>query len=257
MKPSPATTLSIGRVPRLYHDTALNGSEIVLDDKQAHYLRQVLRLKRGHSVIVFDGQGHERLASIARLTRDGAELHVESDVAAVPESSLRLTLLQAVAKSEAMDLIVQKATELGVTAIAPIVTEFCVVKLDEERARNRVEHWRRVARSACEQSGRHEPTAIEMPQNLVQRLAQLPSPSTRLALDPRAPTALRDAAVTLDGTLPVQVLVGPEGGLSERDLGCADQAGFTRVTLGRRILRTETAAMAACTLVQALCGDLG
>ncbi|HSG63507.1 MAG TPA: 16S rRNA (uracil(1498)-N(3))-methyltransferase [Gammaproteobacteria bacterium] len=257
MKPTTATTPPLGRVPRLYHDTPINGAEIVLDDKQAHYLRQVLRLKRGYSIIVFDGRGSECLASIMRLTRDGAELRVESSVAAIPRSSLQLTLLQAIPKSEAMDLIVQKATELGVTAIAPVVTEFCVVRLDEDRARNRVEHWRRVARSACEQSGRHEPAAIEMPDTLARRLNRLATPSERFALDARSTTALRDAAAAIDSALPVYILIGPEGGLSERDLACADQAGFTRVTLGRRILRSETAAIAASTLLQALSGDLG
>lgn len=257
MKPNPDTTLPYGRIPRLYHDANLDDSGVVLDGKQAHYLRQVLRLKRGHSVVIFDGQGRECIASITLLTRDGGELAIDADIAPIPESALEINLLQAVAKSEAMDSIIQKATELGVHSIAPVVTEFCVVKLDEQRSQSRLEHWRRIARSACEQSGRHRPTVIAEPAILPDRLANLPTASARFALDPGAQTAFRAAAGALDATAPLNVLVGPEGGLSQRDLSYADRAGFSRVTLGRRILRTETAAITACALAQALSGDLG
>lgn len=257
MKPSPDKNTRYGRIPRLYHDAELDGRQFLLGTRQAHYLRQVLRLKRGHSVVVFDGRGRECVATIAKLTRDGAELHLLSAETPIPESGLRLNLIQAITKSEAMDAIVQKATELGVHSISPVVTEFSVVKLDERRAHNRVEHWRRVTQSACEQSGRHEPTIIHAPQVLAARLASLPSTGTRFALAPEADKALRLEAARRDVATPVYVLVGPEGGLSARDLSIADREGFERVTLGRRVLRAETAATAACALAQAYWGDLG
>lgn len=257
MKSNPEMTTRHGRIPRLYHDAALDGREFSLDTRQAHYLRQVLRLKRGHSVIVFDGRGREYVATIAKLTREGAQLRVLSTEAPIPESGLRLDLIQAITKAEAMDAIVQKATELGVHSISPVVTEFSVVKLDTQRAHSRVEHWRRIAQSACEQSGRHEPTVIHAPLALAARLASLPETGTRFALAPEADRALRLEAGERRVVMPVYVLVGPEGGLSPRDLSLADREGFERVTLGRRILRAETAAIAACALAQAYWGDLG
>ncbi len=257
MKPPPDTITRPGRIPRLYLDEEIIGHDLCITSKQAHYLRQVLRLKPGHAVTIFDGRGHECLASITKLSRDGAELRVMSTTAPIPESGLRVSLLQAIAKSEAMDLIVQKATELGVHEITPVITEFCVVKLDEERAERRLEHWRRVAQSACEQSGRHTPTLIEAPQPLAACLAGLPPAGTRLALDPYAESVYRGGRAQGDATAPLHLLIGPEGGLSERDLHLAARAGFTRARLGPRILRVETASMAACAIAQAYWGDLG
>jgi len=237
-------------------DRPLDGREIVLDSKQAHYLRQVLRLKPGYEIVAFDGRGNECLASIARLTREGGVLTVIAPTAPIPESNLRLILLQAIAKSEAMDTIVQKATELGVREIVPTVTEFCVVRLDEHRAESRLEHWRRIAQSACEQSGRNSPPIIRPPQALEGCLTALEPGGSRLALDPAADTALGPDAVHRSLMEPVFLLIGPEGGLSERDREIASRAGFTAVRLGPRTMRVETAAIAVCALAQAYWGDL-
>jgi 16S rRNA (uracil1498-N3)-methyltransferase len=130
------------------------------------------------------------------------------------------------------------------------------VRLDEQRIGRRLEHWRRIAQSACEQSGRHEPTRIHAPQELAACLAGLPAPSARLALDPRADDAFAQDVYAVGSGSPLCLLVGPEGGLSERDLQLASRARFTRVSLGPRILRADTAAIAACTLAQGFWGDL-
>jgi 16S rRNA (uracil1498-N3)-methyltransferase len=244
-----------GRLPRLYFDDALSGSEIRLAAKQAHYLRQVLRLKPGHSVVLFDGRGTECVAEIAVLARDGASLRVTSTKAPLPEAPLSIHLLQAIAKAEPMDLIVQKATELGVRELTPVVTEFCVVRLDAERAAHRVEHWRRIAQSACEQSGRHVPMQIHTPCALADGVTELATDGLRLTLDPDAEQPF--AAAVGAGAESLSLLVGPEGGLSERDLRIAALAGFAGVRMGPRTLRVETAAIAACALAQSYWGDLG
>jgi 16S rRNA (uracil1498-N3)-methyltransferase len=245
-----------GRTPRLHVDKPLLGDEIALDSRQAHYLRQVLRLKSGGTVVVFDGHGNERVAAIAKLTREGAHLRVTEVAEPIPESALELNLVQAVAKADAMDLIIQKATELGVRSISPVITEFSVVKLDAKRAERRREHWHRIAQSACEQSGRHGPPAIDEPRPLADCLGDLPVGGRRLVLDPRATGRFGHDASAHEPGLPLRLLIGPEGGFSHRDLDVAARAGFEPVGFGPRILRAETAAIAACALAQALWGDI-
>lgn len=256
MSTSAKSTTGHRRIPRVYVETRLDGSGIALTGKQAHYLRHVLRLKAGHSVVIFDGQGNEYVAEIEALTRDRAELRITATSTPIPEPAFDLTLLQGMAKAEAMDLIVQKATELGVRSIVPVISEFSVVKLDAERRQRRLAHWQRIARSACEQSGRHCPPRISDPQPLDHCLTALPQVGTRLALDPLAEHAFAKGPNTRDLSTPLCLLIGPEGGLSNRDLLLADRAGFERAKFGPRVLRAETAAIAACALAQAYWGDL-
>ena len=244
------------RTPRLFLLDDLNKSLIDLNTQQAQYLRRVLRLRSGDSVVLFNGLGDERHAVVDTLARVGSKVRVTQAAEPLPESPLELSLLQAVAKGEAMDLIVQKATELGVKTISPILTDFGVVRLDDTRAARRVDHWQKIARSACEQCGRHCPPIINPPQGLPEALANAPSNSIRVTLHPNGPETLHHIALEASGASRLWLLVGPEGGLSRSELGRADDAGFRRVGLGPRILRTETAALAACTLAQALWGDL-
>ncbi len=241
------------RAPRLFLERDLTGAAVSLDDREAHYLGHVLRLKRGDELVAFNGRGHERDARVATLTRRNAELTLGAVLASLPESVLVITLVQALAKAEAMDLVVQKATELGVREILPVYSDHSVVKLDTERRERRVEHWNRIARSACEQSGRHRPPQIFAPESLLASVARLPHDAgTRLALDPQSPLRLAD----LPAPTAVTFAVGPEGGFGTTDLAALDAAGFRRVGLGQRVLRTETAAIAACAAAQALWGDL-
>ena len=241
------------RVPRLFLERDLSGDRIALDEHEAHYLGHVLRLKRGDDLVAFNGLGTERWASVGSLQRRGAELDLRATLDALVESRLELTLVQALPKSDAMDLIVQKATELGARAIVPVYTEFSVVKLDADRAERRVEHWRKIARSACEQCGRHVPPAIDAPGLLPEALEALTAADTRLALD--LDSRMRLADVTAPARH-VAVAVGPEGGFGAGDWRRLDAARFARVGLGPRVLRAETAALAVCAVAQSLWGDL-
>lgn len=245
-------TILTHRMPRLYIQRDLAGSELTLDDREAHYLGNVLRLQPGYQLVVFNGRGVERQASVTTLQRRGATLALAATQPPLPESTLALTLVQALPKSDAMDLIVQKATELGVRTLVPVHTEFSVVRLDAERSERRLDHWRKIAQSACEQCGRHSPPDIEPVAPLADALALLPS-GTRLALEPAA-------ARTLAGQTPTNglvVAVGPEGGFGAMDWRRLDAADFARVALGPRVLRAETAALTVCAIAQSRWGDLG
>ena len=244
------------RTPRLFLQEDLSNGSIALNDRQAHYLRQVLRLRSGDPVLLFNGRGEERHAIVDTLARTGSVLRITDVAQPLPESPLELSLLQAVAKADAMDLIVQKAAELGVRSLSPVLTDFSVVRLDDARAARRTDHWRKIAQSACEQCGRHYPPVITAPRSLSDVLAGVASESSRVTLHPDAADTLHDVALEAVGVSRLSLLIGPEGGFSERELEQADNAGFRRVSLGPRILRTETAAVAACTLSQALWGDL-
>jgi len=241
------------RVTRLFVERDLTGDTLTLDEREAHYLGHVLRLQRGDELIAFNGQGIERHASVGAMQRRGAMLELREQHPAMPESLLDLTLLQALPKADAMDLIVQKATELGIRAIVPVYSEFSVVKLDAERTERRVEHWRRIAQGACEQCGRHTPPRIVAPEPLAASLDQLDATATKLAFDPEAAAAFAQVATPAHGLV---VAVGPEGGFGTADWRRLDAAAFKRVSLGARVLRAETAAIAIGAIVQSRWGDL-
>jgi 16S rRNA (uracil1498-N3)-methyltransferase len=245
--------VSTHHLPRLYLERDLDEATLTLDERESHYLGRVLRLQRGDRLVVFNGRGAERQASVESLQRRGATLALADALGPLPESRLELTLLQALPKSDAMDLIVQKATELGVRSLLPVYTEFSVVKLDAERAARRLDHWRKIAQSSCEQSGRHRPPRVEEPAPLAAALAALPRDVARFAMDPTAAAAFVDQSPRAGG---VVLAVGPEGGFGQMDWRRLDAAQFVRVTLGPRILRTETAALAACAIAQSRWGDV-
>jgi len=166
----------------------------------------------------------------------------------------KTTLVQGIARGEKMDWILQKATELGVTRLVPVVTERTEVKLDEDRAGRRLAHWQQVIASACEQCGRNRLPRLDAPQRLPTWLAQLgDTPGARLALLPEGTQALRSLGALADGAI---LVVGPEGGFSDHDEAALRQAGFAGLRLGPRILRTETAGLAALAALQAVAGDL-
>src|SRR5262245_19646653 len=175
--------ISKRRIPRLFVERDLAGDNLTLDERETHYLGHVLRLKRGDELVAFNGRGAERGAIVATLRRHGAELELREALSALPVSRLELVIVQGLPKADAMDLVVQKATELGVTAILPVHSQFSVVKLDDERAERRVEHWRRIAQSACEQCGRHAPPLVAMPVDLRDCCNALPADTRRLVLD--------------------------------------------------------------------------
>ncbi|MBN8736906.1 MAG: 16S rRNA (uracil(1498)-N(3))-methyltransferase [Xanthomonadales bacterium] len=244
------------RVPRFHVDTPLSPDvRIELPPQTAAHALRVLRLQPGDAVILFNGDGHDYAARLVAGGSREVAVHVETRVATMRESPLRITLAQALARGEKMDWIVQKAVELGVAAVIPLVTERSEVKLDDKRVTKRLEHWRAVAIAACEQSGRAIVPLIEAPQALDRWLATLERSEglVRLALHPgeglRA-RALQPAPRT------VTLAIGPEGGFGERDLAVLRTAGFANLSLGPRILRTETAGVAVVAALQALYGDI-
>jgi 16S rRNA (uracil1498-N3)-methyltransferase len=243
------------RIPRIHVPQPLApGRDIELPQQASEHIARVLRLDRGHPLRLFSGDGNEYSAEIVSLGKRSVSARV---IAALPaadrESPLRITLGQGIARGEKMDLILQKATELGVVGIVPLVTVRTEVKLDADRAQRRMAHWRAVIASACEQSGRTRLPEIREPVRLADWAATLGNDtSLRLTLDPHAAVAPRD--VSPDGR--VTLAIGPEGGLSEQDLATLKHAGFSGLRLGPRILRTETAGLAAIAALQAIHGDM-
>lgn len=242
------------RLTRVHVAQALApGSEIALPEGPSAHLTRVLRLAMGDACIVFNGDGHDYAATLVAAGKREARLRIGEATRVERESPLRLVLLQGVAKGEKMDLILQKSTELGVHAIVPVWSQRSDVKLDGERAARRLEHWRGVVASACEQCGRAVVPSVEAPQSLAAALALLQAPALRLLLDPQGEHALRTLAAPADGTV---LAVGPEGGWSPLDRGQLQAAGFTGLRLGPRVLRTETAGLAAIAALQSHFGDL-
>jgi len=229
-------------------------SELELDSDKSRYLNRVLRLRVGDHISVFDGEGSEYAATISVMSKSGATLRIEDKIASQTETGLRVHLVQGISRGERMDFVVQKATELGVKRITPVLTEYGVVKLDDTRLEKRRDHWQKVAASACEQSGRVRLPLIDTPVPLRNWFGNKPQQvHTELILKPGAATPLAriDAPETK-----VCVLIGPEGGFSDIEFEDADVAGFQPVSLGPRVLRTETAAIATLAVLQSLWGDL-
>lgn len=242
------------RTIRIHVDQPLApGTGLILPAQAGEHVARVLRLAAGDPLTLFNGDGYDYSASIRNVGKREVAVEVESAQCAGRESPLALTLAQGVARGEKMDLIVQKATELGVERIVPLLTERSEVKLDAARAEKRLAHWRAVAASACEQSGRARVPEILPTQPLAAWLATLAADGAlRLALLPEGDSAARMLQFTAAGGL---LVVGPEGGLGERDVATLQAAGFRGLRLGPRILRTETAGLAALAALQALHGD--
>ncbi len=240
--------------PRLFCATPLQpGASIHLPEAPAHHVARVLRLGEGNALILFDGRGGEWRATISHVDKRGVRVALGQHHAREAESPLQLTLLQGIASADKMDWIIQKAVELGVSAIAPLLTERTLLKLSPERAEKRSLHWRNIIISACEQCGRTRLPELHAPEPLRARLARA-SAGQRLVLSPKAQTPL----AALPGELgAAEILIGPEGGLAERELEEALAAGFIAVSLGPRVLRTETAGMAALAVMQGRWGDWG
>jgi len=239
-------------LPRFYCREALSpGAHIDLPEPVARHAVRVLRLPPGAAVVLFDGRGGEYDARIERIERDRvvAALGAWRDVER--ESGLAVTLIQAVQAGEKMDYTVQKAVELGVSHIVPVDSRRSVTRLAGERAAKRVAHWQGVAAAACEQCGRNQVPQLAPLERLENWLARPASGVLRLILAPDAEQALVD----LPPVTNVQMLIGAEGGLDPQEIVAAKQVGFKAVRMGPRILRTETAGLAALAVMQALWGD--
>jgi 16S rRNA (uracil1498-N3)-methyltransferase len=229
------------------------GAEVVLPAPAASHAVRVLRLRPGDPLVVFDGCGADFRAEIAHVSGGEVRVTLLTRVPSRPESPLEITLVQAVSRGERMDFTLQKATELGVRAIAPVVSARSVVRLDAGRGEARLRHWRGVVAAACEQCGRSRLPELRPPVPLRAHLEQAPTGTGRLVLDPDAAIEL---AALPDLETQVELLIGPEGGLDDAELAAARAGGYQPVRLGPRVLRTETAGIVALAVLQSRWGDL-
>ena len=236
---------------RIYTSEALvNGQQIRLDDQAFQHLVRVLRMTDGDELVLFNGDGRALAGTLCAVGKKEASVQLGDCVAEDPLPLLDLHLGQVISKGDRMDFTIQKATELGVSRITPLWSERCDVRLKGERMDKKLEHWRKVAISACEQSGRNRVPEILEPQAMTDWAPGVDS-EQRLILHPHNQQPLTD------GQRPgsVTLLVGPEGGFSELEVEQARRSGFTGLLLGPRILRTETAALAALSVLQWVWGD--
>ena len=240
------------RKPRIFTEQSLGADQSIrLEAGAGRHVARVLRKRVGDELVLFNGGGGQYPAAISAVDR-ASVIVTTGDLDPIEvESPLRLTLGIALSRGERMDWIVQKATELGVHSIAPLVSERTEVRLRGERQDKKRRHWQQVAISACEQCGRNRLPEIEALQSLEQWSRQVRA-EVRLVLHHRAGSKHHSAATPASAAL----LVGPEGGLSSAEIEAAEQAGFSPLQLGPRVLRTETAPLAAIAILQARWGDM-
>jgi len=242
------------RLNRVYCERPLaSGTDVALPESAAYHVARVLRLRPGAPLVAFDGTGYDFRCEITAVEGDTVRVAVGERTPGLRDSPLGITLVQAVSRSERMDWTLQKATELGVRAIVPVLSARSVVRLDERQAERKLRHWKAIVAGACEQSGRSTLPEVRSPVELGRFLAESPREGQRLVLSPAGPASLAGLATTASR---VELLIGPEGGLDDHELDAATRAGFSPVRLGPRVLRTETAGIVALTVLQALWGDL-
>ncbi len=242
------------RLNRIYCEGPLAaGATIPLSSAGAYHVARVLRMRPGAPLVVFDGSGTDHQAEIVAVDGDQVMVQLRTSTPGMGESPLKVTLVQGISRGERMDWTLQKATELGVTAIAPVLTARSVVRLDDKQATKKQAHWRAIVVGACEQCGRSRVPTVTTPISLRDYFTNVRKDGMRLVLSPSAPGSLAGIA-----SLPsrVELLIGPEGGLDDDEITAAQKAGYMPVRLGPRVLRTETAAVVALTVLQALWGDL-
>jgi 16S rRNA (uracil1498-N3)-methyltransferase len=240
------------RLTRVYVEEALApGRPCTIDGTAVNHISRVLRLRDGDALTLFDGRGGEYTARITGFRKNAVQVDVQEHRAIERESALDLTLVQGVSRGERMDWVMQKATELGVRRIVPVLTERTVVRLDDRQGEKKLQHWRAIVIAACEQCGRNRVPEVSAPLGLYETLLTLDAAATRVLLSPSGKLRVRD----LPRPVKVTLLIGPEGGLADNEEYAAVTAGFQQVQLGPRILRTETAALAALAALQHDFGD--
>ncbi len=241
------------RLPRLYIDTPLKvGQEIVLPNESSHYLLNVLRRSKGTAITIFNGHGGEYTANLISTTKKNALLLIEEYNQIERESTLQLTLVQAISRPERMDYTIQKAVELGVQHIIPVISERSP-PLAKAKISKREQHWRKIIISAAEQCGRNRLPLLHEVSDLHHWLAKEPTKENCVVLSPTGKNRLTE---TIKVGQPITALIGAEGGLSKTEIHQAIQANYQEIQLGTRILRTETAAITILAICQALWGDL-
>ena len=239
-------------MPRFYVDFALSHDSVVeLPDNVVRHLN-VLRVKNTEEIVLFNGNGKAYPALPEVLEKRRTSVRILREEATDNESPLNITLVQAVSAAERMDFTLQKSVELGVAEIRPVISERCVVRLSGERAEKRVARWQEIVVSACEQSGRNIVPKVLPLTTYAQALQQLPQETSKLLMSLNRAQKLSDVRPQSGK---VVFMVGPEGGWTEKEEQQAFDAGFQSVTLGKRVLRTETTSLAAIAAMQTLWGD--
>lgn len=234
-----------------------DGQRVRLSPEESHHLLRVLRLTRGDPAYLFDGCGREFQCSFVEVEGKRAVLEVVASLGDEVESPLHLTLAQALTKGEKFDWIVQKATELGVSRIIPLASEHADLKLNREQADKRVERWQRISLEALKQCGRRRLVEITSPLTPAELLADSEErPGVSLFFNERGGSSINEALDNITDKGAVAALIGPEGGWSDREIALLEARGCLAISLGRRVLRTETAALVAMTLLQHILGDL-
>jgi 16S rRNA (uracil1498-N3)-methyltransferase len=237
---------------RIYQATPLTLGELLLDEKASHHLARVLRANMGDEITLFNGEGGEYQALIRAFSKKHVTVELIQFIARDVESPAHLILAQGIARGEKMDFVIQKAVELGVSEIYPVITERCNVRLDKDREEKRLEHWRAVIISACEQSGRNRLPLLHAAISF-DTLIETVQADMKFILLPDANQQLKSQHFAANK---IALLIGPEGGLGAQEIARAQAADFHALNLGPRVLRTETAALTALAVLQFKFGDL-
>jgi 16S rRNA (uracil1498-N3)-methyltransferase len=242
------------RIPRIYHPNALNvGQTVELDSDAANHVGRVLRLSVDAQIILFNGEGGEFVAKLVESGKKKVIAQIETFDDKCIESPLKIHLGQGISRGDKMELTIQKAVELGVTEITPLFTERCGVKLSGERLEKKLQQWRKIVVSACEQCARNTLPVIHQPKSLDQWASEQ-TDELKLNLHPRASYSINSLPEPVHG---IRLVIGPEGGLSDTEIEFASQQGFDEVLIGPRVLRTETAGLTVISALQTRFGDLG
>ncbi len=228
-------------------------SEIELSQENHHYLIQVLRCSSGSELILFNGDGIEATAILTIKDRKNSHVTINDVYTRSCESPIQTTLIQGLSKGDKMDLTIQKAVELGINRVIPVITDYSVIKLDESRRNKKQEHWQAIANAATIQSGRTNLTRIDPITSLKTYLKTSPlcNNETGITLSPQSSQTFTQ----IEKTSAYRLLIGPEGGLSEDEITGAHSNGYIAVAMGPRVLRTETAALTALSILQKMWGD--
>jgi 16S rRNA (uracil1498-N3)-methyltransferase len=241
------------QIPRIFHpDTLITDTQVALTQDAANHIANVLRLKGGHPVVLFNGDGNEYSAHLDSVKKREVIVFVDAKLSLSVESPLQIHLGQGVSKGDRMDLVIQKSVELGVHEITPIITERCVVKLSPERWLKKQTQWEKIIISACEQSGRNEIPKLH-PATSIQEWVKQSTKQLRLTLAPKSEQRINQLHYQNQG---FRLLIGPEGGLSEKEMYYVEESGYQSVSMGPRILRTETAALTSLSILQSHFGDI-
>lgn len=243
-------------IPRLYCPVPLApGAAIELPENAAHHARDVLRLSEGDEVTLLNGLGGEYRARLAQVAKKRVEAQVVEFFQRESEAPYPITVAQSLATGDKMDWVIEKSVELGASAIVPLAAARSVLRLDAARAAKRAQHWQAIVRAACEQCGRNRLPEVQAVTSMQDWLgAQRAAPGLKLMLSPVHPKQFSELEKPLPGT-PITLLIGPEAGLSDAEEAAAQGAGFVPILLGPRVMRTETAALAALAAIHARWGD--